>query len=280
MNILVIESGSTKADWVMIDTENKKWTTSTFDGWNPQLPQDRSMRSKEQLVQLDLADKIYFYGAGLNSTDAVEVIQTMVGRDKNLVAKSDLDAACIGSLGNEKGIVGIIGTGSISCYWDGENTEILTPSLGFIMSDEGGGVDLGKEILKAYFYQEMPTETAMLLEANFEMDRKLILNNIYKTSSPNRYIASYAKLLTLANNEWSKKLVKERLTLYIQKRILPINHKKPLEIAFIGSIAFVFNEILSEICKDYGLNVKMTLKSPLEGLIQYHLNKELDTNLT
>lgn len=277
MKILVIESGSTKADWVIIDTQSKLWVKSTFDGWNPQLPQDRSSRSDEQLTQLNLAQKIYFYGAGVNSADAVDVIQTMVGRDKALIAKSDLDAACIGSLGDQKGIVGIIGTGSISCYWDGEKTEILTPSLGFIMSDEGGGVDLGKEILKAYFYKEMPTKTATILEANFEMDRKTILNNIYKSPSPNRFIASYSKLLTIANDEWSKQLIKNRLTLYIQKRILPISKIKPLQIAFIGSIAFVFNEILLEICNENGLDVKMTLKSPLEGLINYHLNKELDT---
>jgi N-acetylglucosamine kinase-like BadF-type ATPase len=277
MKVLVIESGSTKADWVMIDTQTSQWLKSSFPGWNLQLPLDRSTRSDEQLSLLSQADKVYFYGAGVNSSDAVETIQTMVGRDKTLIAKSDLDAACIGSLGDKKGIVGIIGTGSISCYWDGDKTEIMIPSLGFIMSDEGGGVDLGKEILKAYFYKEMPAETQIMMEAHFETDRKAILNNIYKSSAPNRFIAEYSKLLTIANDEWSKKLVRDRLILYIQKRILPIFNKKPVEIAFVGSIAFVFNEILLEICHEYGLTVKMTLKSPIEGLIKYHLEKELDT---
>jgi hypothetical protein len=30
------------------------------------------------------------------------------------------------------------------------------PSLGYIFSDEGGGVHLGKEIIKDYFYGNMP----------------------------------------------------------------------------------------------------------------------------
>jgi N-acetylglucosamine kinase-like BadF-type ATPase len=47
-------------------------------------------------------------------------------------------------------IVCILGTGSNSCYFDGENLKIELPSLGFLIGDEGSGSAIGKQLVRRF----------------------------------------------------------------------------------------------------------------------------------
>jgi len=50
-------------------------------------------------------------------------------------------------------------------------------------------------------------------------------------------------------------------------------HEK-LPVGFVGSIAWHYGEILLETATENKLNVGTILKSPMEGLIRFHLNEE------
>jgi len=180
---LIIESGSTKADWVIFSSKEDARTYTTH-GINPttlsdldviQLPTDLSNRLNE-------VHKIHYYGAGINSMQAVERIKAWFGKKcinvKEVHVAEDCLAAARACFGDQEGIVGILGTGSNSSYYDGKQVYNLVPTLGFIISDEGGGTYLGKEILRAYFYGYMPEDVRLIFEANYLTDKTEILYKI------------------------------------------------------------------------------------------------------
>jgi len=43
---------------------------------------------------------------------------------------------------------------------------------------------------------------------------------------------------------------------------------------FIGSIAYIFSDILKEIASAYGITIKGIYKNPMEGLIKFHSTSE------
>ena len=53
--------------------------------------------------------------------------------------------------------------------------------------------------------------------------------------------------------------------------LLKYKERDQLPVHFTGSIAFGFKDVLQELCNHYGLKLGRVMKTPLQGLIQYHL---------
>jgi hypothetical protein len=45
---------------------------------------------------------------------------------------------------------------------------------------------------------------------------------------------------------------------------------KSLDVNFIGSIAFYYKDVLEKVAADMGCRIGKILKSPMDGLIQFH----------
>jgi glucosamine kinase len=277
MKKLVIESGATNSEWCFIS--NKEGVVSDerliAGGWNASSTKEDMIKSVKQLDWIQNADEIYFYGAGVSSDYSRNRVFEQLNNHPNCHVDGDLKAACIATLGKDRGIGAILGTGSISCVWDGVSTDVIVPSLGYLLSDEGSGSDLGKEILRAYFYKKMPTELLKAFDEAYQLTPSSLIDNLYGKENPKAYLASFSKFITKYPHEWTNNLVKERLNLFFEIRILPIFNKKIEKIGFIGSISFVFKEYLTQLCNQIGVNDVTYHKSAMEGLINYHkLNNE------
>jgi len=189
---LIIESGSTKADWALFSSKEdaKMYTTH---GINPTTLADLDVIElpAELTARLDKVSKIHYYGAGINTMQAVERIKAWFIKKcvnaKEVQVAEDCLAAARACFGQNEGIIGILGTGSNSSYYDGSQVYNLVPTLGFIISDEGGGTYLGKEILRAYFYGYMPEDVRMVFEDKYLTDKTEILYKLYRGGEPNRF---------------------------------------------------------------------------------------------
>lgn len=125
---LLVDSGSTKADWIAIDDVGKVLFTTQTLGLNPEV------LSKEQIIERledkfdishnkDKATHLYFYGAGCG-TDRMKDFLTVVFQEyfKKAEVKvyEDTYAAVYATTPKgEKAIVCILGTGSNCSYFDG-----------------------------------------------------------------------------------------------------------------------------------------------------------------
>ena len=277
--VLLIESGSSKTDWCLIDGDTVVDRTSTI-GLNPYFVDAEKIAAVVLSEGLPFfkgiytVQEIYFYGAGCSAQKMCDIVKDGLSihfPKASIHVHSDMIAAARALCGNGPGFVAILGTGSNSCaYKDGKIIEQF-PSLGFILGDEGSGSDLGKKILKAYCYNELKPELMLAFEKKYLISVDIILEAIYKKPLPNRFIASFVPFILENPDESFHRIVEESFDAFLNqhiKKFRALNTDTPFYAT--GSVAWVFRDILKVRLKNSGLTEGSIIQSPLEGLIKYH----------
>ena len=144
-------------------------------------------------------------------------------------------------------------------------------SLGYLVGDEGSGMHIGREVVRAYFYGFMPEDLRHKFDATYHIELKDFIQHLYHEGQPSKYLASFAQFA--GENQahpYIKGLVKSCFKTFIEAFILRYEECKSLKISFIGSIAFHFQDILKEMLSDYGLIMGEVMQAPAEGLIRYY----------
>ncbi len=88
----------------------------------------------------DQLNELIFYGAGCANEYKTIHLRTILFHhfpNTNIRIYSDLIGACHALCGTNPGWVAILGTGSASCLYDGQQMTIATPSPGYLLGDEG-----------------------------------------------------------------------------------------------------------------------------------------------
>jgi len=188
--ILIADGGSTKADWILLDKSGAQVLKTRTGGLNPAVFDEELMRKRlqENLDLVDYKDKvtnIYFYGAGCGTEKPTLLLKSIFESfftNAVVEVKEDTYAAAY-AVTTKPGIVCILGTGSNSSYFDGENVETRIPSLGYILMDEASGNYFGKKLLRDYYYGKMPKKTAQLFEEQFNVDADTIKEMFIKKTT-------------------------------------------------------------------------------------------------
>lgn len=281
MNILIADSGSTKTEWCLIQSSQNSAEPFRFytDGLNPYYHTTESIRDvirhavKPNLGKHEI-HQLYFYGAGCSLDEKKRVVHTGIAEvfpDVVIEIKDDLLGAARALCGRESGIACILGTGSNSCLFDGDQVVDNIPSLGFILGDEGSGGHLGKLLLHAYFYREMPEELRLDMQKSYTMDRRLILDGVYHKPQSNRFVASFAHFTSVhKSHPFIQELIRFAFDSFLKASVFKYEHYKSKPIGFIGSVAYNHQDIMRELLNGYGLTVSQFIKNPMETLINYH----------
>ena len=278
---LLVDSGSTKADWISIDDAGKVLFTTQTLGLNPEV------LDKEEIVQR-LNDKfdishnkaavthLFFYGAGCG-TDRMKnfLAEVFAAYFPNAVISvhEDTYAAVFATTPkNEKAIVCILGTGSNCSYFDGNVLQQKVQSLGYIAMDDCSGNQFGRQLIRGYYFNKMPKELAKKFEKAYDLEADVIKNHLYKEPNPNAYLATFAKFLIQHKNEvFCQKIIFAAMEDFVENYIKQYENAKEVPIHFIGSIAFYLKEELEIVLKKHHLNLGNVLRRPIDGLIQYHI---------
>ncbi len=281
---LLVDSGSTKADWIAIDDSGKVLFTTQTLGLNPEV-----LDKEEILARLDdkfdiehnkdKATHLYFYGAGCG-TDRMKNFLTDVFKAyfKNAVVSvhEDTYAAVYATTPkDEKAIVCILGTGSNCSFFDGKVLHQKVQSLGYIAMDDGSGNRFGRRLLRKYYFNHMPADLAKEFQEEYNIDADYIKNNLYKEANPNAYLATFAKfIIKHKDNDFCKKMIKDELKKFTKNYIMQYENCREIPVHFVGSIAFYLKEELAEILSKHNIKIGNVLRRPIDGLIAYHvLNK-------
>lgn len=274
---LIIESGSTKADWLFYEKSEKH--RSTTAGINPTT--NPNLDSIDIAAQKDLlieCSHIYLYTAGGHNANARSRVKQWL-ESKAMHAQvhvyEDTLAAARACFGSKNGVVGILGTGSNSTYYDGAKLHALVPTLGYLTSDEGGGTQLGRKVLQAYYYNQMPEQVRAYYEEHYPTDRQEVVTQLYSKGHNNRYIASFASLLTDIASDWGQALVRSAFEEYIDLRVAPFTKQYQCGLSVIGSIAYYHKEILHQVCADKDISLQEIIHKPLDRLLHYHLEQNI-----
>jgi N-acetylglucosamine kinase-like BadF-type ATPase len=279
MKKLIADSGSTKTTWVLTG-QGKSDQTFKTSGLNPYF---HTQASVEEVLQTTLVPslpvheigEIHFYGAGCSTEENEEMIRQALRKffkNAEISVYHDILGAARALFGHGKGIAAILGTGCNSCYFDGENCYQEVDSLGYLFGDEGAGSYLGKQWMSAYLKKEAPLELMDQFKQQYGFSLSDILNSLYNRSYPNRYLASFSEfLLPRKEHPFIKTLIVSSFEAFNSAQLQHYSHYQPVPVAFVGSIAWFYQDILKEVMESYGYSVGVVYREPVEGLVMYHL---------
>jgi len=229
-------------------------------------------------IPADFVKEIYFYGSGCsteNNNSMLRDAMMIFFRKADILVYHDILGAARSLLGKKKGIACILGTGCNACYYDGEDVFSHVPSLGYLFGDEGAGSNLGKIFMEKYLKSKLPHEIKIEFEQEYGLSLEDILNALYNRPFPNRFLASFSKFIgPRKEHPFLHDLVKRSFQSFIDEQIKKYPDYKHLPISFVGSIAWYYRDILLEAAVENNLHVGTILKSPMEGLITFHVNEE------
>jgi len=279
---LIVDSGSTKTDWIALDTNNVGSFETQTQGLNPQvlseqIIEERIVNNYDLYRQRKLVTEIHFYGAGCGTRPPRELLKNVlqgIFPNAQIDVKEDTYAAVYAATNpGEESIVCILGTGSNCSYFDGVEVEQRITSLGYIIMDDGSGNYYGRQLLRDYYFNKIPADMAKVFEASFDLSSEAIKTNLYKKPNPNTYLAKFARfLIENKENEYSKGLIEKGFDLFARHQILQFENAKNIPVHFIGSIAFYLQDELKEVLERLGLTLGKVLKKPIEGLVEHHIN--------
>ncbi len=276
MNTIIVEAGSSKSDWVLLQ-DDKIILNFTTSGINPTTQSKGNILSVVEIASQNFTtykiQNIYFYGAGckgVGQSMMAEILQYCFS-ESNISAESDLLAAARSSCSGSEGIVAILGTGSHSCLSDGHKIIHERPALGYLLGDEGSGNYYGKEILKAYFYNQMDEELLLAFENDYPFIKNSYLSNLYSSPRVSFELAQYFPfLLKNRNNILIKEILNEGMNSFYNSRILQYNVYKHLPIYINGSVGQQLKEEYIIFLSNEGYQKINFNAKPIQGLIQYH----------
>jgi N-acetylglucosamine kinase-like BadF-type ATPase len=257
-----------------------EWLRFSSQGLNPFYVSTQEVtQTIERAIPEDVRAQtthVYFYGAGCSSPDRNQVLVKGIRpmfTDANVEVDHDLLAAARASCHNANGVVSILGTGSNSCKYDGTHIVDNVENLGFLLGDEGSGADIGRALVKARCYREMPEYIQARFDEQFDWDKEKMLQQVYHRPMPNRYMASFAPFCSEHKHDpFIQDLVKSAMLEFVDRHLLKYdvpewNHH------FIGSIAAYFEDELSVVMKKRGLKLGQIIKHPVHSLLNFHLEQ-------
>ncbi len=276
--ILIADSGSTKCDWVLLNGRVRIAEVSTI-GFNPFYHDVDfivgALRSENELmVNSSAISAVHFYGAGCSSPERNATIENAlrtVFANANINIGHDVLGAAIAACQGKPGIACILGTGSNSCYYDGENISEVLPSLGYILGDEGSGSWFGKQLLTDYLYKESIPEALKQELVSKGFNKNSILENVYMKPHANVFLASFTKIL--ANHretEYVNKLVSSGMKTFLERHVCCFDNYREVPTNFVGSVAFCFQDILKAECQKLGIQFGNVIQKPIDGLVVFH----------
>jgi N-acetylglucosamine kinase-like BadF-type ATPase len=281
---LLVDSGSTKADWIAIDEDGKVLFTTQTLGLNPEILEGEEIIERindrfDILQNKDKATHLFFYGAGCG-TDRMKISLSRVfqGYFTNAIISvhEDTYAAVYATTPKgEEAIVSILGTGSNCSYFDGKVLHQKVQSLGYIVMDDCSGNVFGKELIRKYYFNKMPKELAVEFEKEYNLDPDFIKNKLYKEPNPNAYLATFAKfLIQNKEHEFCKKIIFKGMKSFVKNYIRQFDNCKEVPVHFVGSIAFYLKDELQITFDKYEMKLGNVLRRPIDGLIAYHVKNK------
>ena len=278
---LLVDSGSTKADWIAIDDNGKVLFTTQTLGLNPEvLDKEEIINRLDDKFDIshnkDKATHLFFYGAGCG-TDRMKDFLTLVFKDyfsnASVVVHEDTYAAVFATTPKEeKAIVCILGTGSNCSYFDGKVLHQKVQSLGYIAMDDCSGNRFGRHLIRGYYFNKMPKELAIEFEEEYNVDADYIKHNLYKEPNPNAYLATFAKfLIRHKDTEFCQKFIHREMESFVENYIEQFENCKKVPVHFVGSIAFYLKDELAAVLSKHGIKIGNVLRRPIDGLIAYHI---------
>ena len=273
---VIAESSSTHSEWSLVDGNNVV-AHAIISGINPYF---QTRREISHIIRLELPrdffkrrwERVYFYGAGCSNPERIKIVEaSLVAQFKTPVdVESDLVGAAHGLLQNEAGLACILGTGSNSCFYDGEKITKSVTAGGFILGDEGSGSSMGRIFLSDVLKNLAPRELIEEFYDTHKITAANVMDAVYNNPHANNNLHDYSFFLAdHLDNEYCRELVTNEIKRFFDRNVCQYDYKD-YPVCFVGSVATRYSEILLQVAYSYNINVKKIVSDSMPGLVSYH----------
>ncbi len=274
---LIIDSGATKANWTLADQQEIQLQIQT-QGLHPLLMTDENLRALSEEARqrgINKLDHIFYYGTGCkveSSRQRLNAILQQVFPEANRVeVDTDLMGAARALCQRSPGVACILGTGSNSCFFDGENITQNRGGYGFILGDEGSGAAMGKDLMADFLNKQIPGHLQEKLIEKYQLTSTEVIESTYRRPAPSRYLASFAPfLLENIKEDYVLQLVENQISIFLKRYILVYEGAREIPVHFTGSIAWHFKPFVEKALQQLDLQRGTFLPEPMPGLVNYH----------
>ena len=276
--ILIADSGSTKTDWLLLEGESKR-RMFKMSGINPYFLSKKEItgvlaENREFTAVSDKISQLYYYGAGCTEALQIQQVQEAMMTlfpNSEVVVMTDMVGAARAVLGKNRGIAAILGTGSNSCAYDGENIIDSVPSLGYILADEGSGSYIGRLLIKSMLSRQLAPEVRVAFDKRYGLSQADIISGTLSNPMPNRFLASFCEFFVeQVDDPTVREQIKKGFRDFMNVCVSEYDNYQNLPLGFVGSIAFFFQEPLLEVVSEFGIEDVSIIQSPIEALGEYH----------
>lgn len=275
--ILIADSGSTKTHWCL--AEHGEILTEVFTkGMNPFFQTEEEMMEEvhksllPRLPQDQTPSAIFFYGAGCTPEKSGlvrSVLMQAFPNTRRVEVQSDMVGAAHAVCGFQPGIACILGTGSNSCFFDGEQIVNNVSPLGFILGDEGSGGVLGKLMVGALLKNQLTPGLKEAFLARYELTQAEILDRVYRRPFPNRFLASLSPfLLEHIDDPTIHQLVLGAFRDFFRRNVAQYDNYSQYLVGFVGSVAWYYRKVLSEAARLEGIQLGVVVPDPMQELVK------------
>lgn len=279
--VAVVYSGSNFAIWKLAQKQHVVRSFKT-NGISPFASDEKSIlfllnKNIHLIHHAEEIKKIYFFGPGIGSSKHKQIVYNAFSqffRFGKVVVKDDIYAAALATCQAKPGIVCILGSGSNAAYFDGKKIKPNNYGLGYILADEGSANWIGTKIVKAYLNKTLPEELEKKFDEKFDLDRKQILDKVYKQPQPAAFLSSFRGFAKdNMKDEYVAELVKTGFRKFLSLYTLPLLQENPdAPVYFVGTIASIYQEYLHQTASEQNIYITNIIKEPINNLLT-HLNK-------
>ncbi|MFD2969669.1 N-acetylglucosamine kinase [Sphingobacterium bambusae] len=280
--IIIADGGSTKTNWCLLDDSNKKIYFNT-EGYNPYfVDSDYIVNSlKKGLpgdLPLDKIEEVNYYGAGVHNAEKAKIVEVAMQKvfpSARVEIGHDLLAAARALLGDQPGFAAILGTGTNTCIYDGNEITHNIDSAAYILGDEGSGSFIGKKLLTDFIRGLMPEDVAKSFFETYKLTPDEIMDNVYTKPLANRFCASFSKFVydNNVNIQYTRKIVDDAFEAFFNNLVSKYPDYQNYTFNCIGSVGYNFRNVLEEKASHYNMKVGKILRSPIDDLVVFHINR-------
>jgi glucosamine kinase len=285
--ILVADSGSSKTDWLLYCPGEPTYEIRSA-GLNPYFLNEKEIvkviqsQCNELVKASGKIKEIYFFGAGCSSPDRREIVSNAISQlfSKAFVSiDSDMLGSAYATCGHQAGLCCVLGTGSNIAFFDGKDIHDGKHGLGYILGDEGSGSYFGKTLITDFLHGKMPANIKEQFNSKFNIDKEIVIQNVYQKANANTYLASFAIFLSdIKGTAYGRKLLHDGLTEFIVGCIKTYPDYHQYKCHFVGSVAYYFAAELNTICQEHNVTVGKIIKKPIHDLLDF-INQRNNSSL-
>lgn len=271
---LIADCGSTSCKWL----REKNGERITGPGINPSVmsAEEFSLRLLENKKlwapeEAGSITELHYYGTGCSIESARQKMHAglqSIFPHARIHVQTDIYGACLAVYDQTPVAVGILGTGSATAGFHNGEIVRLTPSLGYVLADEGAGSDIGRKLLTAYLYKELPAELSAAFERLFpDTSDTSAIETFYGSHASGGRLAAYTRLATeFSGHGFIRRLVEDAFSVFIKRHMNPLLQAGYKDAGIIGSVGYGFRDVLEPMLREAGFRSINIIADPMDML--------------